>query len=76
MPLQANPMNFIKMIQSGQNPQQLAMSLLENEMSQTPIGRNLMALAQKQDGAGIEMVARNMFKANGLDFDKEFNAFK
>ena len=25
---------------------------------------------------GIEDIARNMYKARGLDFDKEFNAFK
>ena len=37
---------------------------------------NLLSLAQNNNGAEIETVARNLFKEKGLDFDKEFSKFK
>ena len=73
-----NPMalQFLQMIKSGANPQQLMIQYLQKEMSNTPIGRNLLDMAQKGDSAGIEQVARNIMSSKGLDYDKEFNAFK
>lgn len=73
-----NPMalQFLQMIKSGANPQQLIIQYLQKEMSNTPIGQNLLNLAQKGDSAGIEQVARNIMSSKGLDYDKEFNAFK
>ena len=73
-----NPMalQILQMIKSGANPQQLIMQYLQKEMSNTPIGQNLLNMAQKGDGAGIEQVARNIMTSKGLDYDKEFNAFK
>lgn len=73
-----NPMalQFLQMIKSGANPQQLIIQYLQKEMSNTPIGRNLLDMAQKGDSAGIEQVARNIMSSKGLDYDKEFNAFK
>lgn len=73
-----NPMalQILQMIKSGANPQQLIMQYLQKEMSNTPIGQNLLNMAQKGDGASIEQVARNIMASKGLDYDKEFNAFK
>ena len=71
-----NPMQLIAMLRSGGNPQQLVMSLLQNEMGNTPMGQNLLSLAQKGDAPQIEEIARNICKQKGVDFDKEFSAFK
>lgn len=73
-----NPMalQMLQMIRSGANPQQLIMQYLQKEMAGTPIGQNLLNMAQQGDSAGIEQVARNIMASKGLDYDKEFNAFK
>lgn len=69
-------LQILQIIKSGANPQQLIMQYLQKEMSNTPIGQNLLDMARKGDSAGIEQVARNVMASKGLDYDKEFNAFK
>ncbi len=71
-----NQMQLIQMLRSGQNPQQLAMNLLESQMGETPMGQNLLNLAKNGRSADIEQIARNLAKQQGIDFDKEFAAFK
>lgn len=71
-----NPMQIIQMIRGGQNPQQLAMNLLQQNMGNTPMGQNLMTLAQNGKTADIEQIARNLAKQQGIDFDKEFANFR
>lgn len=71
-----NPMTIIQMIQSGQNPQQIMLSYLEGQMQGTPLGDNLLALAKQNRTAEIEQIVRNIYAQRGLDYDKEFNAFK
>lgn len=73
---QLNPIQFIQMIKNGQNPQQLMINFLEAEMKGTPMGENLLTLAKNNDSTGIEKVVRNIFAQRGIDFDKEFMAFK
>lgn len=70
-----NPMQLMQMIKTGQNPQQLVINLLEQNMSNSPVGANLINLAKQGDSKGIEQVARNLSKQQGIDFDKEFAAF-
>lgn len=73
---QFNPMQLLSMIRQGSNPQQLIMNMLQKSMPNTPISNNLINMMQKNDGAGIEKIARNICASQGKDFDKEFNAFK
>lgn len=73
---QFNPMQVIMAIRNGQNPQQIVMNMLQERMSQTPMGQNLIALAQNNQTAQIEQIARNICNQRGIDFDKEFNSFK
>lgn len=40
------------------------------------MGDNLLNLVQSKDTAGIEKIARNMASQRGLDYDKEFEAFR
>ena len=73
---QFNPMQVIMAMRNGQNPQQIVMNMLQERMSQTPMGQNLIALAQNNQTAKIEQIARNMCASQGKDFDSEFNSFK
>ena len=73
---QVNPNELIKMIKSGSNPQQLMLSVLEQQAQGNPIYQNLMKLAKDGKTTEIEQFARNLAQAQGLDFDKEFNAFR
>jgi len=50
--------------------------LSQSEMAGTPMGKNLINLARNGNTAEIEKIARNIAKQKGMDFDKEFNAFR
>lgn len=74
--MNVNPMQLIQMIRNGGNPQQLIMSVLEQQGQNNPFYQNLMGLAQNGNKTELEKIARNMFKERGLDYDKEFSAFR
>ena len=71
-----NPSQIIQMIKSGKNPQQLLMNILQGQMGNTPFGQNLLQLAQNNQTKDIERIARNICQQRGVDFDKEFDAFR
>lgn len=73
---QVNPMELIQMIRNGKNPQQLMLSVLEGQMGGTPMGANLLNLAKNGKTKEIEQIARNLSQQQGIDFDKEFAAFR
>ena len=73
---QVNPLELIQMIKSGKNPQQLMISILEGELSNTPFGANLLTLAKNNNCKEIENIARNICAQKGLDYDREFAAFR
>lgn len=74
--MNVNPFQLIQMIKSGQNPQQLVMSILQQQSQKNPILNNAMNLAQGGNAQGLEMLARNLAAQKGLDFDTEFANFK
>lgn len=74
--MQLNPIDIMSMIRQGQNPQQIMLNLLEQQASSTPLGKNLIDLAKQNKTAEIEQIARNLARERGIDYDKEFNAFK
>ena len=64
------------LVKSG-NPQQVVLSMLEQNASQgNAVAANLMQLARQGNTREIEQIARNIAKEKGVDFDKEFNSFK
>jgi hypothetical protein len=69
-------LSFLQQIKEGKNPQQLMMNFLETQMKGSPLGENLLELAKNNNGLAIENIARNIAKEKGIDFDKEFPAFK
>lgn len=74
--MEVNYLQILQAIKNGQNPQQLIMNILEGQMSQTPMGQNLLELAKQHDTKAIEQIARNICKQQGVDFDKEFMSFR
>ena len=71
-----DPMLIIQAIKNGQNPQQLMLNIMKNNLSQTPLGANLYRLAQEGKTSEIERIARNLAQQRGIDYDKEFTTFK
>ena len=70
-----DPNILIQMIRSGQNPQQLLMSVLGQNNS--PLTQNLLQLARQGNSQEIEKIVRNLYaQKGGTDFDKDFMAFK
>ncbi len=67
---------MIQMVRNKQNPEQMMMQFLQQQASQNPMGQNLLSLAQAGNTADIEKIARNICAQRGIDFDKEFTAFK
>lgn len=70
-----NPMNLIQMIKGGVNPQQLAMSILQQRSNNNPIIQNAVNLAQNHDVSALESLARNLAAQKGVDFNSEFANF-
>lgn len=68
-----NPlMNFM---QQQLNPQQLLTNFMQQNNNDNPMIKNLIAMAQRGDNKAVEKFARNLFKEQGRDFDKEFSDF-
>ena len=64
------------MAKNHQNPEQMMIQFLQQQAQQNPMGQNLLSLAQAGNTADIEKIARNICAQRGIDFDKEFAAFK
>ena len=45
-------------------------------MGGTPLGNNLINLAQQGNTQEIERIARNLMAQRGIDYDTEFAAFR
>lgn len=56
------------------NVKQMVMNMLKNNSN--PIFANLIKLAEQNKTTELENFARNFYKEQGKDFDKEFEAFK
>lgn len=68
--------NLIKSFKN-QDPSIIVSSMVDEAAQQgNPIMKNLAELIQKGDTQQIEAVVRNVAKERGLDYDKEFKAFK
>lgn len=57
------------------NPIQMLKNIVMNKKINNPILKDVINKAQKGDSKGVEEFARNVWKEQGRDFDKEFNEF-
>ena len=73
---QQDLINLIKTFKT-QDPSSIVSNMV-NEAAQggNPIMQNLAELIKKGDTKEIESVVRNVAKERGLDYDKEFKAFR
>lgn len=70
-----NPMEMIKnLVGKGMNPQQILGNVMKNNSN--PVFNNLIEKAKEGDTQGVKNFARNLFKEQGRDFDKEFAEFR
>ena len=67
---------FMDQVRQGYRPEQITLNIVEQKMKGTPMGDNLIKLARQGNSAEIERIARNLAAQQGIDFDKEFEAFK
>ena len=68
-----NPMQFMNMLKGFKNPKDAVISMIKS--NNNPMIKNLVEMAEKGNTEGIENFARNIFKEQGRDFDKEFGEF-
>ena len=68
-----NPIEMIKNFMKQGNPQQLVERLVMNNTN--PMLRQLVEKAKNGDSKGVEEFARNIYKQQGRDFDKELSEF-
>lgn len=72
---QTNPIQqMMQMVKMHQNPQQMMLEFLQQQNN--PMSQNLLNLARANNTQDIEKIARNICAQRGVDFDKEFTAFK
>lgn len=71
-----NPLDLINFVKSSSNPQQFMLNMLEERAENNPMMQNLLQLAKQGKTKDIQQIARNTFKEQGRDFDKEFSDFK
>jgi hypothetical protein len=76
MQMPTNMMQIISLMKNGGNPQQMVLSMLEQQTENNPFAANLLQLAKGNKSGEIEQIARNLAKEKGIDFDTEFNNFK
>ena len=74
-----NPQDMFKLISSfkNQDPSALVSNMVNEAASQgNPIMQNLASLIKEGKTEEIEKVVRNIAKERGMDYDKEFKAFR
>lgn len=69
-------MQLIPILRASRDPQQAVLGLLQNQLPDNPMTRNIVNLVRQGKYSEIEIIARNLAKQKGIDFDKEFEAFK
>ena len=74
--MNVNPFQLIQLIKNGNNPQQLLMSVLQQQGNDNPILNNAMNLAQRGDTATLQMIAKNIAQQRGIDYNQAWAEFK
>lgn len=67
-----NLMQLIQMAKGG-NPQQTIIDALKKQTGNNPVLNNAIEMAENHDAKGLENLARNLCKTNGLNADDIVN---
>lgn len=69
-----NPINALRLlIGNAANPKQVIEQMIKT--NKNPMIDNLLNMARTGNSKGVEEFAKNVFKEQGRDFDKEFSEF-
>ena len=69
-----NPINALRLlIGNAPNPRQVIEQMIKT--NKNPMIDNLLNMARTGNSKGVEDFAKNVFKEQGRDFDKEFSEF-
>lgn len=68
-----NLMQFMNMLKGIKNPKETVINMMKT--NDNPMIKNLVNMAENGDNEGIEKFARNFYKEQGRDFDKEYSQF-
>ena len=58
------------------NVQQMVMNMIRSRTGNNPVMQNALQMMEKGDNAGLEQLARNLYKENNLDTDKAIEQVK
>ena len=67
-----NPMQLIQMAKGG-NSQQMIIDAVKKQTGNNPVLNNAIEMAENHDAKGLENLARNLCKTNGLNADDIVN---
>lgn len=71
-----NPqLQMIAQLMRGRNPQEVALSMIQNQKINDPNISQLIKFAQNNQTNDFVNLAQEMFKQRGLDLNNEFQAF-
>lgn len=71
-----NPqLQMIAQLMRGRNPQEVALSMIQNQKINDPKISQLIKFAQNNQTNDFVNLAQEMFKQRGLDLNNEFQAF-
>lgn len=70
-----NLMQLMQMMRS-RTPQQMIFNNLKSQAGNNPVLGNALDMAQKGDSKGLEELARNLCKTNGVDADEAMKQLK
>lgn len=68
-----NPMQFMNMLKGIKSPKDAVINMIKT--NNNPMVKNLVEMAENGNSKGVEEFARNLFKEQNRDFDKEFGEF-
>ena len=71
-----NPMQLIRLMRSGGNPQEALNTILQKEAGNNPVLNNAIQMMKNGDGTGIERLARNLCEERHIDTEKALSQLK
>lgn len=70
-----SPLQIMQMLRGG-NPQETIINEMKKSAGNNPVMQNALDMAEKHDSKGLENLARNLGKTNGVDVDQMVNQIK
>lgn len=70
-----NPFQLMQMLKSG-SPQETILDSMRQQSGNNPVINNALNMAEKNDVQGLEKLARNLCKEQGIDADEMVKKIK